>query len=137
MRYLRLRKSFVMSHPKKLEIANKILDYRADKKCILFTATVKEAELFKSRALVCHSHRKKNDNKQVIEYFNTISTGNIISPSSLRTGVDIKGLSVGIALSCNSSKILGIQSLGRVVRFENDKVAEFFTLVIKNSIDEQ
>ena len=136
MKYLKLRKSFVMSHEKKFEIANKILDYRKDKKCILFTATVKDAESFKSRGLICHSKRSKKDNKSIIEYFNSINTGVIVSPTSLRTGVDIKGLSVGITVSGNSSQILGIQALGRVVRKEDDKIAEFFTLVVANSCDE-
>ena len=62
MKYLKLRKTFVMTHPKKFEVANKILDFRRDKKCILFTATVKDAELFKSRALVLHSQKKKKEN---------------------------------------------------------------------------
>lgn len=136
MKYLKLRKSFVMSHKKKFEIANKILDARNDKKCILFTATVKDAETFKSRALICHSQRKKSENKKIIDEFNLLNVGNIVSPNALRTGVDIKGLSVGIALSCNSSQISSWQSLGRVIRLEEGKVAEFFTLVIQNSVEE-
>lgn len=136
MKYLRLRKSFVMSHEKKFEIANKILDARMNQKCILFTATVKDAETFKNRALICHSQRKKSENKIIIDEFNLLNSGNIVSPNALRTGVDIKGLSVGIALSCNSSQISSWQSLGRVIRLEKDKIAEFFTLIIKGSIEE-
>lgn len=36
-----------MSHPKKFEIADKILDARSDKKAITFSATIKDAEYFK------------------------------------------------------------------------------------------
>lgn len=136
MKYLRARKSFVMSHPKKFEIANKILDARTNEKCILFTASVKDAELFKNRGLVCHSQRKKKENNAVIEQFNQMSKGLIISPQALRTGVDIKGLSVGISCSCNSSQLLSYQELGRVIRLEEGKIAEFFTLVIKGSIEQ-
>lgn len=136
MKYLRARKSFVMSHPKKFEIANKILDARLDSKCILFTASVKDAELFKKRGLICHSQRKKKDNKAVIEEFNQLSKGLIVSPQALRTGVDIKGLSVGISCSCNSSELLSYQELGRVCRLEPNKIAEFFTLVIRGSIEQ-
>lgn len=135
MRYLKLRKSFVMSHPKKFEIANKILDYRTDKKCILFTATCKDAETFKKRAYVLHSQKKKTENRKILELFNEAKIANIVSPKSLNTGVDVKGLSVGIALTCNSSQITNLQSLGRVIRREEGKVAEFFTLVIDNSIE--
>ena len=135
MRYLKLRKSFVMSHQKKFEIANKILDYRTDKKCILFTATCKDAEIFKKRAYVLHSQKKKTENRKILELFNEAKIANIVSPKSLNTGVDVKGLSVGIALTCNSSQITNLQSLGRVIRREEGKVAEFFTLVIDNSIE--
>lgn len=137
MRYLRLRKSFVMSHPKKFEIANKILDYRRNKKCILFTSTVKDAEKFKTRSLILHSQKKKKENKAILEHFNTLSIGNITSPKALDAGVDVKGLSVGIALTCNSSQITDTQRVGRVCRFEEGKIAEFFTLVIAGSVEEQ
>lgn len=137
MRYLKLRKSFVMSHPKKFELANKILDYRKDKKCILFTATVKDAESFKSRALVLHSKKKKKENKAILEHFNQLTIGNIISPKALNEGVDVKGLSIGIALTCNSSQITDTQQVGRICRFEEGKIAEFFTLVIAGSVEEQ
>jgi superfamily II DNA or RNA helicase len=136
MRYLRLRKSFVMSHPKKFEVANKILDYRKDKKCILFTSTVKDAETFKKRALVLHSKKKKKENKIILDTFNQLEIANIVSPQALDAGVDVKGLSVGIALTCNSSQVTDTQRVGRVCRFEEGKTAEFFTLVIANSVEE-
>lgn len=136
MRLLKQRKDFVMSHKKKFEVANKILDARLNKKTVLFTATVKDAELFKNRGYICHSQRKKNENRKIVEEFNNINTGLIVSPRTLIQGVDIKGLSVGIALTCNSSQITCLQSRGRVIRFEEGKVAEFFTLVIANSVEE-
>ena len=37
MKALKARKDFVMSHPKKIEIARKILDARSNKKCITFS----------------------------------------------------------------------------------------------------
>ena len=65
-----------------------------------------------------------------------MSNGLIVSPMALRTGVDIKGLSLGISCSCNSSQLLSYQELGRVIRLEDGKVAEFFTLVIRGSIEQ-
>lgn len=136
MKYLKLRKTFVMTHPKKFEVANKILDFRRDKKCILFTATVKDAELFKSRVLVLHSQKKKKENRIILETFNQLDIANIVSPKALDAGVDVRGLSVGIALTCNSSQVTDLQRIGRVIRAEENKVAEFFTLVIAGSIEE-
>lgn len=134
---LRKRKSFVMSHPKKIEIANKILNARLNKKCITFSATIKDAETFKSRgAYVLHSKQKKTENKKTMETFNSKITGILSTSKSADAGVDIKGLSVGIILSGDSSKTRMTQRIGRIIRFEKNKVSEMFTLVIRGTIDE-
>lgn len=136
IRLLRKRKNFIQSHPKKLEIADKILDYRRDKKCITFSATIADAEHFKNRAYVLHSKRKKAENQAIIEIFNSEETGVLASAKSAQQGLDIKGLSVGINTSVNSSTITKTQILGRVTRIEEGKVAEMFTLVLKGTQDE-
>lgn len=126
-----------MSHPKKIEIANKILNARLNKKCITFSATIKDAETFKSRgAYVLHSKQKKTENKKTMETFNSKITGILSTSKSADAGVDIKGLSVGIILSGDSSKTRMTQRIGRIIRFEKNKVSEMFTLVIRGTIDE-
>jgi superfamily II DNA or RNA helicase len=135
MRLLRQRKAFVMSHAKKFEIANKILDARPNSKCIIFSATVKDAEMFKKRALTLHSQKKKKENAKILEQFNQMDIGVISSPKALNQGVDVKGLSVGIAITCDSSQTTNVQKIGRICRFEEGKQAEMFTLVIKNTIE--
>ena len=136
MRMLRKRKSFVMSHPKKFEIADKILDARSDKKAITFSATIKDAEYFKKRGYVLHSKQKKKENNAIIESFNQQTIGVLSTSKSCDAGVDIKGLSVGIILSGDSSKTRTTQRIGRICRFEQGKLAEMFTLVIKGTIEE-
>lgn len=135
MRLLRQRKAFVMSHPKKFEIANKILDARPNSKCIVFSATVKDAEMFKHRALTLHSQKKKKENAKILEKFNQMEIGVISSPKALNQGVDVKGLSVGVAITCDSSQTTNVQKIGRICRFEEGKQAEMFTLVVKNTIE--
>lgn len=44
MQILQKRKKFVMSHPKKFEIAKKIIAARSNKKIVTFSATIKDAE---------------------------------------------------------------------------------------------
>jgi superfamily II DNA or RNA helicase len=137
MRMLQKRKNFVMSHPKKFEIANKILDHRTDKKCITFSATIKDAESFKTRgSLVLHSKQKKLENQKTMDIFNSQNSGILSTSKSADAGVDIKGLSVGIILSCDSSKTRTTQRIGRIIRFEQDKISEMFTLVIGGTIEE-
>lgn len=136
MRLLKQRKAFVLSHPKKFELANKILDYRQNKKCILFSSTIKDAELFKNRACVLHSKKKKKENKELIEKFNLEKIGNISTSKSCDAGVDIKGLSVGIIISGDSSTTRMVQRTGRCIRLETNKLAEMFSLVIAGTNDE-
>lgn len=135
MRLLRKRKEFVMSHPKKFLLADKILNYRKDKKCITFSAKIKDAEHFKKRGVVLHSKRKKSENKKSLEEFNKLSCGVISSSKACDAGLDVPGLSVGVILSGDSSSIRFVQRLGRTIRAEEGKVAEVFTLVVKDTIE--
>ena len=129
---MRGRKTFVQSHPKKIEIARKILDARTDKKCVTFSATIKDAEKI-GRGYVLHSKQSKKNNKEILEKFNNEETGVLNSSKAVDVGVDVKGLSVGIILSTDSSKIRKTQRNGRICRFEEGKTAELFTLVIKGT----
>jgi superfamily II DNA or RNA helicase len=49
--------------------------------------------------------------------------------------LNLPDLSVGIQTGIDSSKTKAIQSLGRVVRLQKNKTAEFFTLVINDTIE--
>ena len=49
--------------------------------------------------------------------------------------LDVPDLSVGIQTGIDSSKTKAIQSLGRICRLQKNKTAEFFTLVINNTIE--
>lgn len=134
MKAMRKRKEFVLSHPKKIEITKKILNARKDKKSITFCNTIKDAESIKM-GYVLHSKQKKKENEAILEKFAKDSCGVINSSKALNTGTDIPGLSVGIMLANTSSKITKQQSIGRCIRKEGNKIAEFFTLVIKGTQD--
>lgn len=132
MTTMRKRKDFVTKHPKKLEICKKILEARKDKKCITFSATIDEAKKI-GVGYYYHSKQSKKKNAEIIEKFNAAKSGVINTNKALDQGADIKGLSVGIILSTDSSKIRKGQRTGRIVRFEEGKTAELFTLVIKGT----
>ena len=133
LKALKGRKAFVQSHPKKFEVARKILNARKDKKCITFSATIKDAESLNNKEFVLHSKKSKKQNNEILELFNNATVGTIHSSKSCDQGVDIRGLSVGIILSTDSSKIRKTQRNGRICRFEEGKTAELFTLVIRGT----
>lgn len=132
MRCMRKRKEFVMSHPKKLEICKQILNARKDKKCITFSATIKDSEQL-GVGQVLHSKQSKKKNAEIIKEFNEAESGVLCTSKAADQGVDIKGLSVGIIMSIDSSKIRKTQRTGRIIRFEEGKTAELFTLVIRGT----
>ena len=132
---MRKRKAFVMSHPKKFEIANKIIEHRPNAKIITFSATIKDTELIKYGQTL-HSGKTKKKNRITLEEFNEVKSGVLNSAKSLIEGVDVKGLNTAIIISGNSSSRQKVQSIGRVVRYEEGKIAEIFTLVIKGTVEE-
>lgn len=129
---MRLRKAFVQSHPKKLEVCRKILAARADKKCITFSATIKDSQALKVGS-VLHSKQSKKQNDAILKAFNNATSGVLCTSKAADAGVDIPGLSVGVIMGVDSSKIRKTQRTGRIIRFEEGKVAELFTLVIKGT----
>lgn len=135
---LRKRKKFVQSHPKKFEIARKILDARKDKKCITFCSTIKDAEQLSIKGeYVLHSKQSKKSNEEALNAFDQATTGVLHSSKAVNQGVDVKGLSVEIIMNTDSSKITKTQKLGRALRVEPGKQAEIFTLIIKGTVEEK
>lgn len=136
MREMKARKEFIYTHPKKVEMANLILHARAHKKIITFSKTVKGA-----REICCgdiyHSGLTKLQREKMLKTFNDAEFGTMHTAKALDVGADVKGLEVGIILSGDSSSITKRQRLGRTVRKENDKVAEFFHFVIKGTVEEE
>lgn len=113
MRCLRLRKQFVQSHPKKIEIAKKIINARKDKKILTFSATIADAEKI-GTGLVLHSKQSKKQNEKILEQFKKQETGVLCSSKAANQGLDVPGLSVGIITSVDSSKITKQQRIKKL-----------------------
>lgn len=134
-RALRARKKYVMEHPKKLEITRKILAARSNKKAITFSSTIAQAEKI-GNGYVVHSGKTKKKNRMTMEEFAKLKTGAIHTAKSLDEGSDVPGLNLAIILCNTSSQTQKTQRVGRVIRYEEGKEAELFTLVIKGTMEE-
>ena len=134
MRSMQARKKFVQNHPEKIRIAKEIIKYRSDKKIVTFNANVKMAESYGSGYVYTGKDGKKK-NRITIEEFSGLSSGQLHSCKMAIEGLNLPDLSVGIQTGIDSSKTKAVQSLGRVVRLQKNKTAEFFTLVINNTIE--
>lgn len=134
-RSLQTRKAYVMNHPKKLELTRQILAARPNKKAITFSATIKQAEKI-GGGLVIHSGKTKKKNRITMEEFALLKTGVVHTAKSLDEGADVPGLDLAIILCNTSSQTQKTQRVGRVIRYEEGKEAEIFTLVIKGTMEE-
>lgn len=133
-RALQKRKAFINNHPKKIELAKRIITARPNSKIITFSNNVKMAESIGIGEVYTGKISKKRSST-VLEDFNEGKFNVINSCSKLDEGVDVKGLSVAIMLGINSSKIKSTQRKGRVIRLEEGKDAEIFNLIINDTAE--
>lgn len=135
MRVVRARKDFINNHPKKIEIAKKIIGARLSSKIITFSNNIKMAESIGMGGKVFSGKDSKKKGRMTIEEFSTLSSGILHTVRKADEGLDVPGLSVAIILGLDSSKIRKTQRIGRVARKEGDKQAEIFTLVIDQTVE--
>ena len=136
MRNTQKRKLFINNHPKKIEIARKIIEARSDKKIITFSNNVKMAEsIGYGNVYTGRISKKRSDS--IIEDFNNMSSGVLNTCAKANEGLDVRGLSVAIILGTDSSETKARQRRGRAVRKEENKVAEIFYIVIRGTTEEK
>lgn len=134
LRAIQARKKYIYNHPEKLRIAEEIIAHRPNSKIITFSASVAAAERFKE-GFVYTGKDSKKANRITLNEFNKMSSGIIHSVKLAEEGFDVPDLSVGIMLGVNSSKTKHAQTRGRVVRYHEGKEAEFFTLILKDTVE--
>lgn len=132
---LKFRKSFIANHPKKLEIAKRIIEARPKSKIITFNSSIKQCEAY-NMGYVLHSGKTKKKNQMTLEEFSLCKDGVLHTSKMADEGLDVIGLNVAIITGFNSSKTSKIQRVGRCIRFEPGKTAEIFTLVLRNTVEE-
>lgn len=134
MRAIQARKKYIYDHPEKLRIAEEIIAHRPNDKIITFSASVAAAERF-SDGFVYTGKDSKKANRITLDEFCKLPAGILHSCKLAEEGLDVPDLSVGIMLGVNSSKIKHAQTRGRVVRYRDGKEAEFFTLLLKDTVE--
>ena len=138
VRNLKKMNSFVMEHPKKIEIANKILDHRQDKKCITFSQRGVTANGIKYGEVI-HTKLSKKKRQEMLDRFSDASHAVLNSVRVLDEGFDCQGVNLSIILCNSSGKRQKTQRLGRSCRLEKDgtdKHTEVFTLVLRGTSEE-
>ena len=135
MQLVQKRKVFINNHPKKIELARKIIEARPFSKIITFSNNVKMAESIGMGGKVYTGKVSKKKGRTTIEEFNKEITGLMHAVKKADEGMDIKGLSVGIVIGTDSGTTKARQRLGRIIRLEEGKQAEMFYIIINNSVE--
>lgn len=133
-RAMKLRKEFIHNHPKKIEIARRIIEARPNAKIITFSNNVKMAEAI-GVGIVYTGKESKKKGRINLDDFGLWDSGVINSCKKLDEGADIRGISVAIILGLDSSKTKSVQRRGRAIRKEGDKLAEIFNIVIDQTVE--
>ena len=134
MRYLQARKAFINNHPKKIEIARRIIEARPNSKIITFSNNIKMAEQIGGPVYSGKDSKKKG--RITMEEFIAQDAGVLNTIQKCNEGLNVPGLSVAIMLGIDSSKIKAVQRTGRTIRLEEpNKVAEIFNIVINDTAE--
>ena len=135
IRTMQKRKAFINNHPKKIEIAKKIMEMRPNSKIITFSNNVQMAEALENSQYVYTGKTSKKKGRVMIEDFITGKINHLHSCMRLNEGFDVPDASVGIILGTDSSETKARQRRGRVIRKYGDKEAEIFYIIINNTIE--
>lgn len=141
------RKSFIYHHPKKIEVANKIIEAHSGKKGMTFWSTIEDAERVKyGETYACSGgssddgkKRTKKGNEQIIERFKATPGAVINTVRALNTGFNVPEIEFGIMGGFNSSQTIGNQSRGRLIRINDltkNKNARIFYIVLRDTVDQ-
>lgn len=136
MKTVQERKNFINNHPKKIEIAQKIINAKKDKKIITFSNNIKMANKIGIGQTYSGKDTGKHG-KQIMDDFKRNKFNVLNTIQKVNEGLDCPGLGVAIMLGIDSSKIKRVQRVGRVIRMEEGKQAEIFILIIKNTVEEK
>lgn len=133
MRTMTKRKAFINNHPKKIEIAKKIMEARPDSKIITFSNNARMADSLDNGNYVYTGQTSKAKGRVMIEDFLSGKIKHLHSCKKLDEGFDCQDASVAIILGTDSSETKARQRRGRVIRKYENKEAEVFYLIIKDS----
>jgi len=134
MRVMQKRKAFINNHPKKIEIAKKIMKARPDAKIITFSNNVNMAEALENGENVYTGKTSKKVGRVMIEDYLSGKINHLHSVKKLIEGFNDPNTNVAIILGLDSSERRATQTRGRVIRkTTTNKQAEIFNIVIKDT----
>jgi superfamily II DNA or RNA helicase len=133
-----LRKGVVYNNPHKIPVIRQIVNNDPDRKWIIFSKSITFAEKVKEvlpQAFLYHSKLSTKEREQVLENFNLLDKGVLISVEALNEGLDVSKVSGAICAAGVSTRLTDVQQRGRINRPEKDKKPIFINLCTKETVE--
>lgn len=143
MEVVNKRKEFIYHHQRKIEVANKIIEYKSNKKGMTFWNCIEDAmKVGYGKTYASPTKENKLTKKKcndILNEFISSKSGVINTVKALNTGFNCPEIEYGIMGGFDSSKTRSKQSNGRIIRIDDltkNKEAEIFYLILRGTKDE-
>tara|TARA_R110002012_G_scaffold79080_2_gene201338 strand:+ start:1288 stop:2448 length:1161 start_codon:yes stop_codon:yes gene_type:complete len=140
-RSIRERKKIVDFASNKITMFKEIFEQNKDKKILVFSGannfTDKLCASITPYAVSYHSKRTKKQKEVALESFKDDSINVLCSTKALNQGFDIPNANMGIICGITSKSLSMIQRVGRLIRFQENKVGRIVILYVKDSQEEK
>tara|TARA_R110002073_G_scaffold96591_2_gene222988 strand:- start:10041 stop:11210 length:1170 start_codon:yes stop_codon:yes gene_type:complete len=138
---IRGRKKIVDFAHNKIDGLQKIVSNNPGEKIIVFGGanafTNELAEANDDVATVYHSGKTKKQRQQALDDFKDGTKPVLCSTKALNQGFDVPDASIGVICGLTSKSLSMVQRVGRLIRFQEDKIGRIFILYVENSQEEK
>ena len=140
-RCIRERKKIVDFATSKIIKFQEIYKQNTDKKILVFSGannfTDELCASITPNAMSYHSKKTKKQKEVALEAFKTNKISVLCSTKALNQGFDVPDANMGIICGITSKSLSMIQRVGRLIRFQENKVGEIVILYVKDSQEEK
>jgi len=140
-RAIRMRKQIVDFAQNKITKFQEIYSNSTKKRILVFSGandfTDKLCNSINPNAMSYHSKKTKKQKELALESFKDGSINVLCSTKALNQGFDVPNANMGIICGITSKSLSMIQRVGRLVRFQENKIGEIIILYVADSQEEK
>jgi superfamily II DNA or RNA helicase len=140
-RAIRQRKAVVDFAANKVTEIKKIVMANLNKRILTFSGandfTDTVCEALSPFAMAYHSKKRKKEKEEALESFKKGKVNVLCSTKALNQGFDVPDADYGIICGLTSKSLTMIQRVGRLLRFQEEKVGKIVVLYIKDTQEEK
>lgn len=138
---IRARKKIVDFASEKIYALQKLVVNNPEEKILVFGGanafTDQLAEATETLSTVYHSGKTKKQKEKAIEDFKDGTKTVLCSTKALNQGFDVPDAGIGVICGLTSKSLSMVQRVGRLIRFQEDKIGKIYILYVKDSQEEK